>query len=122
MGIIDTPPGTSDEHLSILQYLKGCNVDGAVVVTTPQEVAMADVRKELSFCKKTELRCLGVIENMSALKVSLSEMKFVGPDGNDITNQVLAAVKQAIGNESSEKTISKPIYLFLRIRKKITPT
>merc|ERR1712146_328008 len=49
--------------------------------------------------------CLGVIENMSALKVSLSEMKFVGPDGNDITNQVLAAVKQAIGNESSEKTI-----------------
>lgn len=51
--IIDTPPGTSDEHISIVQYLKTSKVDGAIVITTPQEVAMADVRKELSFCKKT---------------------------------------------------------------------
>ncbi len=34
--IVDTPPGTSDEHLSIVQYLQGCGLDGAVVVTTPQ--------------------------------------------------------------------------------------
>lgn len=34
--IVDTPPGTSDEHLSIVQYLSGCHVDGAVVITTPQ--------------------------------------------------------------------------------------
>lgn len=51
--IIDTPPGTSDEHISIVQYLKSTNIDGAVVITTPQEVSMADVRKELNFCKKT---------------------------------------------------------------------
>jgi Mrp family chromosome partitioning ATPase len=51
--IIDTPPGTSDEHISIVQYLKATTVDGAVIVTTPQEVAMADVRKEINFCKKT---------------------------------------------------------------------
>lgn len=51
--IVDTPPGTSDEHISIVQYLKATSIDGAVVVTTPQEVAMADVRKELNFCKKT---------------------------------------------------------------------
>lgn len=51
--IIDTPPGTSDEHISIVQYLKSANVDGAIIVTTPQEVAMADVRKEINFCKKT---------------------------------------------------------------------
>jgi Mrp family chromosome partitioning ATPase len=51
--IIDTPPGTSDEHISIVQYLKGASNVSAVVVTTPQEVAMADVRKELNFCKKT---------------------------------------------------------------------
>ena len=51
--IIDTPPGTSDEHISIVQYLKSANIDGAVVITTPQEVSMADVRKELNFCKKT---------------------------------------------------------------------
>lgn len=40
-------------------------VDGAVVVTTPQEVAMSDVRKELSFCRKTGLRVLGLVENMA---------------------------------------------------------
>jgi Mrp family chromosome partitioning ATPase len=51
--IIDTPPGTSDEHISIVQYLKATSVDGAIIVTTPQEVAMADVRKEISFCNKT---------------------------------------------------------------------
>ena len=34
--VIDTPPGTSDEHMSVVRYLEGCTVDGAVVVTTPQ--------------------------------------------------------------------------------------
>lgn len=51
--IIDTPPGTSDEHISVVQYLKSTKIDGAVVITTPQEVSMDDVRKELNFCKKT---------------------------------------------------------------------
>lgn len=51
--IVDTPPGTSDEHISVVQYLKAAGISGAVVVTTPQEVSMADVRKELNFCKKT---------------------------------------------------------------------
>jgi Mrp family chromosome partitioning ATPase len=50
--VIDTPPGTSDEHISIAQFLKGANVDGAVIVTTPQEVSIIDVRKEVNFCKK----------------------------------------------------------------------
>lgn len=50
--VIDTPPGTSDEHISLAQLLKGANVDGAVIVTTPQEVAIIDVRKEVNFCKK----------------------------------------------------------------------
>lgn len=63
--IIDTPPGTSDEHISIIQYLKKANVYGAIVVTTPQEVSLSDVRKEINFCKKTKIPILGVIENMS---------------------------------------------------------
>lgn len=64
--IIDTPPGTSDEHISIVQFLKECtNLAGAVIVTTPQEVSMADVRKELNFCVKTKVPILGVVENMS---------------------------------------------------------
>lgn len=50
--VIDAPPGTSDEHISIAQFLKDANVDGAVIVTTPQEVALADVRKEINFAKK----------------------------------------------------------------------
>ena len=41
--IIDTPPGTSDEHISIVQYLKSTNVDGAIVVTTPQEVTVGHI-------------------------------------------------------------------------------
>lgn len=59
------PPGTSDEHISIVQYLKGSVIAGAVVVTTPQEVAMMDVRKEINFCQKTGVPVLGVVENMS---------------------------------------------------------
>lgn len=63
--IIDTPPGTSDEHLSIITYLKGSNLKGAVIVTTPQEVALLDVRKEINFCQKTDTKIIGVVENMS---------------------------------------------------------
>ncbi|KAF4120614.1 MinD-like ATPase involved in chromosome partitioning or flagellar assembly [Geosmithia morbida] len=67
--LIDTPPGTSDEHISLVEALQrdalGSQVAGAVVVTTPQAVATADVRKELNFCAKTGVRVLGVVENMS---------------------------------------------------------
>ena len=50
--VVDAPPGTSDEHISIAQYLKDSQVDGAVIVTTPQEIALLDVRKEINFAKK----------------------------------------------------------------------
>ena len=50
--VVDAPPGTSDEHISIAQFLRASGVDGALVVTTPQEVSLIDVRKELNFCKK----------------------------------------------------------------------
>ncbi|KAK9472286.1 P-loop containing nucleoside triphosphate hydrolase protein [Dipodascopsis tothii] len=63
--VVDTPPGTSDEHLSVNQYMKECGIDGAVIVTTPQEVALLDVRKEINFCKKAGIRVLGVVENMA---------------------------------------------------------
>ncbi|TQS34202.1 hypothetical protein Golomagni_05423, partial [Golovinomyces magnicellulatus] len=67
--LIDTPPGTSDEHISLAETLQRDarpeQVSGAVVVTTPQAVATADVRKELNFCAKTGIKVLGVVENMS---------------------------------------------------------
>ncbi|KAL0205543.1 hypothetical protein P9112_000850 [Eukaryota sp. TZLM1-RC] len=76
--VIDTPPGTSDEHLSILQFLSGVKISGAIVVTTPQEVAMADVRKELSFCKKTNIPVIGVVSNMDGFVCpSCSECTYI---------------------------------------------
>ncbi|KAI0403191.1 cytosolic Fe-S cluster assembly factor CFD1 [Xylaria palmicola] len=67
--LIDTPPGTSDEHISLAETLlkeaRPGQVAGAVVVTTPQAVATADVRKELNFCAKTGIAVIGVIENMA---------------------------------------------------------
>ncbi|KIJ55661.1 hypothetical protein M422DRAFT_151971 [Sphaerobolus stellatus SS14] len=63
--VVDTPPGTSDEHLSIVQFLKESGIDGAVVITTPQEVALQDVRREIDFCRKVGIRVLGVVENMA---------------------------------------------------------
>uniref|UniRef100_A0A671F9K1 Cytosolic Fe-S cluster assembly factor NUBP1 n=1 Tax=Rhinolophus ferrumequinum TaxID=59479 RepID=A0A671F9K1_RHIFE len=63
--IVDTPPGTSDEHLSAVQYLAAAHIDGAVVITTPQEVSLQDVRKEINFCHKVKVPVIGVVENMS---------------------------------------------------------
>jgi len=61
--IVDSPPGTGDEPLSIVQLLE--NADGAIIVTTPQEVALSDVRKCITFCRNLNLPVLGVLENMS---------------------------------------------------------
>ncbi|VEU22046.1 DEKNAAC103052 [Brettanomyces naardenensis] len=63
--VIDTPPGTTDEHLSVSTYLKETGIDGALLVTTPQEVALLDVRKEVDFCRKAGIKILGLVENMS---------------------------------------------------------
>ena len=63
--IVDAPPGTSDEHISLVQLLKRADVDGAVIVTTPQEVSLLDVRKEITFCEKSGTKVLGVVENMA---------------------------------------------------------
>jgi len=61
--IIDSPPGTGDEPLSICQLIE--DADGAIIVTTPQELSLIDVRRSITFCRKLNLSVLGVIENMS---------------------------------------------------------
>jgi len=68
--LIDTPPGTSDEHISIIEVLKDCNTDGAILVTTPQNVSTGDVRREVTFCRKTKTKILGIVENMSGFVCS----------------------------------------------------
>ena len=62
--IVDSPPGTGDEPLSVAQIITGAR---AVVVTTPQNVSVADVRKSINFCRAVGMEVLGVIENMSGL-------------------------------------------------------
>ncbi len=62
--VIDAPPGTGDEPLSVAQTIPGAQ---AVVVTTPQEVSLADVRKAINFCRKVDMPIMGLVENMSGL-------------------------------------------------------
>jgi len=61
--IVDSPPGTGDEPLSVAQLIKGA--DGALIVTTPQAVSTNDVRRSIGFSRQLDLPILGVIENMS---------------------------------------------------------
>ena len=61
--IVDSPPGTGDEPLSVVQILK--NVDGSLIVSTPQDVALLDARKTIKFSQKMNVPVLGIIENMS---------------------------------------------------------
>lgn len=61
--IVDSPPGTGDEPLSIVQILK--KVDGSIIVSTPQDVAILDARKTIKFSEKLSVPVLGIIENMS---------------------------------------------------------
>jgi ATP-binding protein involved in chromosome partitioning len=63
--IVDLPPGTGDEALSIIQLAP--NVQGAVIVTTPQDVAVIDAVKAVKFIEKLELPVIGIIENMSGM-------------------------------------------------------
>ena len=60
--VVDAPPGTGDEPLSVAQTIPNVT---ALIVTTPQEVALADVRKSINFCKTVKMPVLGLVENMS---------------------------------------------------------
>jgi ATP-binding protein involved in chromosome partitioning len=62
--VVDCPPGTGDEPLSVARLIPDAK---ALIVTTPQEVALADVRKSINFCKKINLEIVGLVENMSGL-------------------------------------------------------
>ncbi|MBW1894769.1 MAG: Mrp/NBP35 family ATP-binding protein [Deltaproteobacteria bacterium] len=63
--IIDSPPGTGDEPLTVAQLIEDAQ---AIIVTTPQEVALADIRKSISFCRTVKMEIFGLIENMSGFE------------------------------------------------------
>jgi ATP-binding protein involved in chromosome partitioning len=64
--LVDLPPGTGDEPLSIAQIIPNC--DGAIIVTTPQDVALNSVRKSIRFVKQMNMPIIGIIENMSGFE------------------------------------------------------
>jgi Mrp family chromosome partitioning ATPase len=88
--VVDAPPGTGDEPLALAELLGGDA--GAVIVSTPQRVAVADVRKAVVFCKKLALPVLGVIENMSG---------FVCPHCGETTDVFLSGGAETMAAEMS---------------------
>jgi len=113
--IIDFPPGTSDEPLTVSQSLPG--IDGVVIVTTPQEVALLDSRKSINFAKTISVPVLGVVENMSGYTLRgtstpNSTVSVMGPGGAPIDCQsdgegkwemTLDIFKSGGGEESSKE-------------------
>ncbi|XP_049869580.1 cytosolic Fe-S cluster assembly factor NUBP2 homolog [Pectinophora gossypiella] len=124
--VIDTPPGTSDEHITVMENLRGVPQCAAILVTTPQEVAIEDVRKEITFCRKTGIPILGIIENMSGYEcpncsectnifssgggkslAELSKIPFLGsvpidPRVGKLAGQGVAAVKELPDSTTSK--------------------
>nr|AFN53684.1 putative ATP-binding protein [Linum usitatissimum] len=97
--VVDAPPGTSDEHISLVQFLQATGIDGAIIVTTPQQVSLIDVRKEVSFCKKVGVEVLGVVENMSGLCQPLTDLKFLKPgetEQTDVTERILELIREKV--------------------------
>lgn len=85
--VIDFPPGTSDEPLTVAQSLP--NIDGMVIVTTPQQVALLDSRKSITFSESLKVPVLGVVENMSGYTVEGtaepgSTFSVAGPGGKTV--------------------------------------
>lgn len=106
--IIDTPPGTSDEHITTMESLREFNPDGAILVTTPQAVSVGDVRRELTFCRRAHIPVLGIVENMSG---------YVCPHCSECTN-----IFSKGGGESLAKETNLPFLGSVPIDRQLTLT
>ena len=117
--IIDFPPGTSDEPLTVSQSLPG--IDGVVIVTTPQEVALLDSRKSINFAKTISVPVLGVVENMRGYTLRgtsspNSKISVMGPGGIPIDSdsdddgnwQITLDVFKSGGGEEASKEMGVP--------------
>jgi Mrp family chromosome partitioning ATPase len=117
--IIDFPPGTSDEPLTVSQSLPG--IDGVVIVTTPQEVALLDSRKSINFAKTISVPVLGVVENMRGYTLRgtttpKSKISVNGPGGVPIDChsdeegnwEITLDVFKSGGGEDSSKEMGVP--------------
>ncbi len=86
--IIDAPPGTGDEPLTVAQVIAGAQ---AIIVTTPQEVALADIRKSINFCNTVKMEIFGLIENMSGFTCPNcgQSLELFGSGGGEKTAQAM---------------------------------
>eukprot|EP00053_Salpingoeca_punica_P024955 m.15248 g.15248 ORF g.15248 m.15248 type:complete len:330 (+) comp7348_c0_seq1:1225-2214(+) len=96
--VVDTPPGTSDEHMAVVESFRGHHDVQAVLVTTPQQVAVADVRREISFCKQLGISVTGIVENMSG---------YVCPCCNEITNIFSSGGGERLASETHVPFLGK---------------
>lgn len=94
--IIDMPPGTGDEALSIIQLIP--KADGAVIVTTPQEVSLIDSRKSISFVNEVGIPVIGLIENMSG---------FACPHCDEVTDIFKSGGGEAVAKEFGVQFLGK---------------
>lgn len=85
--VVDAPPGTGDEPLTVVQTIPHAK---ALIITTPQDVALADVRKSINFCQTVNIEILGLIENM-------------GPFKCPCCNETIELFKSGGGKRTSEK-------------------
>ncbi|XP_003746784.1 cytosolic Fe-S cluster assembly factor NUBP2 homolog [Galendromus occidentalis] len=86
--VVDTPPGTSDEHMAIVECLKrkACKT-ATVLVSTPQNVSLMDVQRQVAFCKLAGVQVLGLVENMSVFKCpccNVESYPFCGGGGEQL--------------------------------------
>ena len=94
--VVDMPPGTGDEALSIVQLMP--KADGMIIVTTPQDVALLDSRKSLRFGAETRIPIIGIIENMSG---------FVCPHCGEVTNIFKSGGGEAAAKELNVQFLGK---------------
>jgi ATP-binding protein involved in chromosome partitioning len=113
--IIDCPPGTGDEPLSLVQLIP--NPDGAIIVTTPQEVALAAVRKSVNFTRKVGLRLLGIVENFAGFicphcrEISYPFGKGGGEQLSKFAQVELLASIPLLEEVSAQADLGKPVAL-----------
>ena len=93
--VIDCPPGTGDEPLTVIQTIKDVE---AVIVTTPQKIALDDVRKSISFCEMAQVKIAGLVENMSGL---------VCPHCHEVINIFKAGGGEALAKEKNITFLGK---------------
>jgi len=95
--ICDLPPGTGDVQLTLTQQL---DIGGAIIVTTPQDIALADVRKGADMFRKVDAPVLGVVENMSGLII---EGKVVASDGKPAKVKIEITGKESVETDKDGK-------------------